>query len=152
MPIRLTDLEPLLVARLGLEPIPEEGGWFRVTWRSAGAGCIVCVFGDGDDGFSAVHRLTVGELWFAHAGAPFELLLLHPDGSSEVVVLDGGVRPQAVVEPGTWMGGRPLGPWSLLSTVTVPAFTDGAFTLGRRDELVAAYPDRVVEITRLTRA
>jgi len=143
-------LEPEPVGRLGLAPIPEEGGWFRVTWRSPVAGCIVCVFGDGD-GFSALHRLEVTELWFAHAGAPFELLLLGPDGASEVVVLDAATRPQAVVGPGTWMGGRPLGPWSLLSTVTVPAFTDDAFTLGRRDELIAAYPDRTALITALTR-
>ncbi|MFI5041350.1 MAG: cupin domain-containing protein [Acidimicrobiales bacterium] len=144
-----------LIARLGLEPIPVEGGWFRVTWRSADAGAIVALFTDDDDGFSALHRLTVTELWFAHAGDPFELLLLHPDGSSETLVLGadvlGGQQLHAAVAPGVWMGGRPLGRWSLLSTVTVPAYTDEAFAPGSRSELAAAYPSRIREIARLTR-
>jgi predicted cupin superfamily sugar epimerase len=145
----------MLIGRLGLEPIPVEGGWYRVTWRSAAAGAIVALFTDDPVGFSALHRLTVTELWFAHGGEPFELLLLLPDGSSEVVVLGadvpGGQRPFVAVAPGTWMGGRPVGGWSLLSTVTLPAYTDDAFTAGSRAELIAAYPSRADEILRLTR-
>ena len=147
---------PVAMARhLGMEPIPIEGGWFRVTWRSDAAGAIVALFTDAEDGFSALHRLAVTELWFAHAGDPFELLLLRPDGSSDVVILGGDVRAgqhaQVVVAPGVWMGGRPLGRWSLLSTVTVPPFTDDAFAVGERDALVAGYPTRREEIERLTR-
>ncbi len=144
-----------LVRHLGMEPIPVEGGWFLVTWRSDTAGAIVALFTDADDGFSALHRLTVTELWFAQGGDPFELLLLHPDGSSEVVILGGDVlaghQLQVTVAPGVWMGGRPLGRWSLLSTVTVPPFTDDAFAIGERDALVAGYPTRRDEIERLTR-
>ncbi|HUJ66216.1 MAG TPA: cupin domain-containing protein, partial [Acidimicrobiales bacterium] len=62
-----------------------------------------------------------------------------------------GQVPQVVVGPGTWMGGAPLGHWTLLSTVTVPAFTDDAFTAGAPAELVAAYPGRQADIERLTR-
>jgi predicted cupin superfamily sugar epimerase len=140
---------------LGLEPIPVEGGWFRVTWRSDGAGAILALFTDEPDGFSALHRLNVAELWFFHAGDPFGLLLLRPDGTSTEVVLGAGTGqgqvPQVAVEPGTWMGGAPLGGWTLLSTVTVPPFTDDAFTPGSRARLLAAYPDRRLDITRLTR-
>jgi uncharacterized protein len=152
-------LEPVapvaIISHLGLEPIPVEGGWFRVTWRSATAGAIVALFTDDADGFSALHRLDVTELWFTHGGDPFDLLLLHPDGSSEVVVLGvdvlRGQRTSIAVAPGTWMGGRPRGRSSLLSTVTVPAFTDDAFTPGSRAELIDAYPARAEEIIRLTR-
>ena len=141
--------------RLGLEPIPVEGGWFRVTWRAESAGAILALFTDEADGFSALHRLRVTELWFFHAGDPFNLLLLHPDGSSAEVVLGAGTGrgqvPQIAVEAGTWMGGAPRGRWTLLSTVTVPAFTDAAFTAGSRAGLAAAYPDRRADIERLTR-
>jgi predicted cupin superfamily sugar epimerase len=140
---------------LGLEPIPVEGGWFRVTWRSEAAGAILALFTDEADGFSALHRLAISELWFFHAGDPFGLLLLHPDGSSTDVVLGadvaGGQVPQVVVARGTWMGGAPRGRWSLVSTVTVPPFTDGAFTAGSRDVLVSAYPYRRADVERLTR-
>jgi uncharacterized protein len=145
-----------LVGHLGLDPIPVEGGWFRVTWRSAAAGAIVALFSDAEDGFSALHRLGVTELWFAHGGHPFDLLLLHPDGRAELEVLGvdigAGERLSAVVPPGTWMGGRPRGRWSLLSTVTVPPFADDLFEIGRRDELVGAYPawqDWIEALTRL---
>jgi uncharacterized protein len=145
-----------LVRHLGLDPIPVEGGWFRVTWRSAAAGAIVALFSDAEDGFSALHRLGVTELWFAHGGHPFDLLLLHPDGRAELEVLGvdigAGERLSAVVPPGTWMGGRPRGRWSLLSTVTVPPFADDLFEIGRRDELVGAYPawqDWIEALTRL---
>jgi len=153
----LDDLDAAeLVAQLGLEPIPVEGGWFRLTWRSPAAGAIVALFSDADDGFSALHRLGVTELWFAHGGAPFELVLLHPDGHGELVVLghDIGAGEQVswVVPAGVWMGGRPRGRWSMLSTVTVPPFADEVFEIGGRQELVAAYPQWRTRIEALTRA
>jgi uncharacterized protein len=140
---------------LGLEPIPVEGGWFRITWRSPSAGAILALFTDEPDGFSALHRLSVAELWFFHAGGPFGLLLLHPDGTSTDVVLGAetgrGQVPQVAVEAGTWMGGAPRDGWTLLSTVTVPPFTDDAFVAGSRAGLAASYPDRGADIERLTR-
>jgi predicted cupin superfamily sugar epimerase len=153
----LDDLDAAeLVAQLGLEPIPVEGGWFRLTWRSPVAGAIVALFSDADDGFSALHRLGVTELWFAHGGAPFELVLLHPGGNGELVVLghDIGAGEQVswVVPAGVWMGGRPRGRWSTLSTVTVPPFADEVFEIGGRQELVAAYPQWRTRIEALTRA
>jgi predicted cupin superfamily sugar epimerase len=152
----LDDVDPAgLVERLGLDPIPVEGGWFRVTWRSAAAGAIVALFSDAEDGFSALHRLGVTELWFAHGGEPFDLVLLHPDGRAEVVVLGVDVRAgeqlSAAVPPGTWMGGRPRSRWSLLSTVTLPPFADDLFEIGRRDELAEAYPGWQDWIEALTR-
>jgi len=127
-----------------------------VTWRSPGvAGAITALFSDAADGYSAIHRLGVTELWFAHGGSAFELILLHPDGRGEVVVLDGSLgsdeRVSAVVPAGVWMGGRPRGHWSLLSTVTVPPFSDELFEIGHRDELVAAYPAWRTMIEVLTR-
>jgi len=154
-----------LVERLGMEPIPVEGGWFRLTWRSEvqlidgrpAAGAIVALFADTPDGFSALHRLAVTEVWHFYRGAPFHLLLLRPDGRSESVVLGPAVEHgqllQLIVPPAVWMGGRVAdgGAYSLVGTTTAPAFTDDAFELGSRAELIAAYPDRAAEIRRLTR-
>jgi uncharacterized protein len=151
--------------RLGMEPIPVEGGWFRVTWRSEEVltdgrplgGAILALFTDTPEGFSALHRLSVTELWHFHRGAPFDLLLLGPDGRSETVVLgpavEDGQMLQLVVPPAVWMGGRVAagGTYSLVGTTTTPAFTGDAFEAGSRDALIAAYPDRAAEIRRLTR-
>jgi len=154
-----------LVERLGMEPIPVEGGWFRVTWRSEEklddgrpiGGAILALFADSPDGFSALHRLSVTELWHFHRGDPFELLLLGPDGRSETVVLGPAVEDghllQVTVPPAVWMGGRVAdgGTYALIGTTTAPAFTEDAFEAGGRAELAAAYPDRAPEIRRLTR-
>jgi predicted cupin superfamily sugar epimerase len=140
-----------LIRTLGLEPLAEEGGWFRQTWQAPdGVGtAILAVFTDEPEGFSAMHRLTATEVWHLYRGDPFELLLLHPDGSSDRARLD----PQLVVPPGTWMGGRPAGPggWSFLGTTMAPGWTEQGFELGDRPALQAAYPDRAGDIARLTR-
>jgi uncharacterized protein len=154
-----------LLDRLGMEPIPVEGGWFRVTWRSEEVrtdgrpigGAILALFADTAEGFSALHRLSVTELWHFHRGDPFQLLLLGPDGRSETVVLgpavEDGHQLQLVVPAAVWMGGRVAdgGSYSLVGTTTAPAFTEDAFEAGSRAELIAAYPDRAAEICRLTR-
>jgi predicted cupin superfamily sugar epimerase len=149
-----------LVARLGLEPLPVEGGWFRQTWRSAtvdAAGrpagtAIIALYTTDDEGFSALHRLATPEVWHFYGGDPFGLLLLHPDGSSEDVLL-GTETVQAIVPAGTWMGGRVAdgGRFSLTGATMAPGFTAAEFEAGDREALVAAYPSRAFEIARLTR-
>ena len=79
------------VARLlQLEPLDQEGGFFRRTAESA-----VRLSGSGrrtwstiyslitPEGFSALHQLTGDELWFFHAGDSLESLRLRPGGGAE---------------------------------------------------------------------
>ncbi|MBK9232507.1 MAG: cupin domain-containing protein [Anaerolineae bacterium] len=40
-----------------------------------------------DDHFSALHRLLTDEVYHFYLGDPVELLLLHPNGDSQVVIL-----------------------------------------------------------------
>ena len=114
-----------VIARLGLEPHPEEGGFFRETWRSAGA----CDPGGGYGGprslgtaiytFSAMHRLPGDEVFHFYLGDPVEMLELLPDGGTRRTVLGpelDSMTVQHVVEGGSWQGSRlvPGGAWALL--------------------------------------
>jgi predicted cupin superfamily sugar epimerase len=80
-----TDAEAI-VAKLGLRPLPVEGGLFVLTWRSddsptpAGTATYAAFTGH-PDSFSAMHRLSVDEIWHFYLGDPVDLLLLHPDGT-----------------------------------------------------------------------
>lgn len=142
-----------IIELLELEPLPEEGGMYRQTFKNAHSTAIYYLL-TADD-FSALHLLTGVEVYHWYAGAPLELLQLHPDGSSEVVVigpdLRAGQRPQYVANAGSWQGSSTPGPWALVGTTMAPSFEWDGFTLGDRDSLIGAFPDRAVEITALTR-
>ncbi len=146
-----------MIASLGLEPLPEEGGWFRQTWRSpldvggrpAGT-AIIALFTARE--FSAMHRLGGVEVWHFDRGDPFRLVLLHPGGGDEEVVLGPDGAVQTVVEAGTWMGGAPIGEWSLVGATMAPGFVPEDFELGDRATLSARWPVRGPDIERLTRA
>jgi uncharacterized protein len=163
-----------VIARLGLEPLPGEGGYFRQTWvsahhippgalggryasaKSAGT-AIYYLVTDDPQGFSAMHRLPTDEVYHFYLGDPVEQLLLHADGRHEVVVLGpdlrAGQRVQHVAPHDTWQGTRlvPGGRWALLGTTMAPGFDLGDYDGGRRDALIAAYPQAADYIRALTR-
>lgn len=156
-----------IIERLGLEPIPVEGGLFHQTWRlttteplAAGAvlgTAIYAALTDDEDSFSAMHRLREVEIWHFYTGDPVELVLLHPDGAVERPVLGpdvlGGQQPQVIVPVGTWMGGALVagGAFALFGTTMAPGFTPGSFETGVREALIEGWPDAAAQITRLTR-
>jgi len=152
------------VARLlALEPLDQEGGFFRRTAES------VWILPDGrrahsviyslitPQGFSALHRLTQDEIWCFHAGDALESLRLKPDGRGEWVKLGldilAGEQPQNVVPAQVWQGTKlgTGGRWALLSCVVAPEFSWADFELGGRDTLTAAYPEFAEGIRALTR-
>jgi len=165
-----------LIARLGLAPLPHEGGFFRQTWtspthlpggRSAGS-AILFVLTDTD--FSALHRMPTDELWFSHAGDPVEhVQLLHAPGQPVITCLGDnpleGHTPQLIVRGGNWQGARilprnanhssrdsmPTHGWSLLSCTMAPAWDEREFTLGQRAELLREFPQAAPWIHALTR-
>ncbi len=156
-----------IIERLGLEPLPVEGGLYRQTWRldldeplpagSVAGTAIYFALTDDPDSFSAMHRLREVEIWHFYRGDPVRLLLLHPDGTAEQPVLGPDVladqRPQIVVRAGTWMGGGLVlgGRFALLGTTMAPGFTPSSFETGVRDDLVRQWPSVGTEIARLTR-
>lgn len=142
-----------IIERLGLEPLPQEGGQWAVSWRNEHVSAIHFLLRPGD--FSALHALSATELWHHHDGAPVQMVLLGPDGAVDRPVLGSdlaaGQRPTVGVAPGVWMGASTLGDWSLLSTSVTPPYEDDHFTLGERDRLLVSHPGAAADIDALTR-
>ncbi|GAB5562161.1 MAG: cupin domain-containing protein [Synoicihabitans sp.] len=157
-----------LVAALNLEPLDQEGGYFR---RTAEAELRVRTQSEADgvraystiyalftpDMFSAMHLLSTDEIWCWHAGDSLESLRLNPDGSGEMVRLgldlSKGERPQDIIPAGVWQGTRleAGGRWALVTCAMAPEFRWTDFTLGNRGALTNQFPDWADEIGSLTR-
>jgi predicted cupin superfamily sugar epimerase len=141
-----------IIELLGLEPLPDEGGMWRQTWRDEHGSAIYFLMRPTD--FSAMHRLRQTELWHHYAGAPAQMLLLGPDGLVERPILSpdlgAGARPFIAVEAGWWMGARTTGDWTLVGTTIAPPFDIEGFEMPRID-LTTEYPDAAAEIDLLTR-
>lgn len=154
-----------LVELWRLRKLPQEDVLFTPTYESAGTGpdgkplcnAMVAVFTAEPGSFSDMHRLPTDELWHFYLGDPIELLLLHPDGRDELVVLGadvlGGQRVQAVVPAGTWMGARlrPGGEYGVYGNTMAPGFVPSDFELGDLDALTGAWPRHANLITALIR-
>lgn len=158
-----------VIAALGLQPLDQEGGWFRRTAESTlwlrpegestparrAYSVIYALFTPRD--FSALHRLGCDEIWCWHAGDGLESLRLRSDGSGTWVRLGAnlaaGERPQDIVPAGEWQGTRLAagGRWALVSCIVAPEFRWSDFELGDRLRLGAAYPEWCDAIHGLTR-
>ncbi|WP_328439836.1 cupin domain-containing protein [Streptomyces sp. NBC_00444] len=153
-----------LIAHYGLQPIPREGGLFRQTWagpeqadgRPDGT-AIVALLTAAPDDFSALHRLPTDEIWHFYLGAPLQLLLLAPDGTSRTVVLGpdvlAGQHLQFTVPARTWMGARVAagGAWALFGCTMAPGFTYQDYEHGDVADLTARYPAEAARIVELCR-
>lgn len=137
---------------LGLVPLPREGGRWAQTHLDAHGSTIHYLLAAGER--SHLHLLPGPEVWFFHAGDPLDLLLLHPDGGGERVLLgpdpDAGHRTQLLVPGGVWQGATTTGAWTLVGTAMAPAYRDEDYTHGSRPDLIATWPAHAARITELT--
>jgi len=146
-----------VIERLDLSPLPGEGGYYRQTWRNGSGTAIYFLLTPGEDGFSALHKLTETEIYHFYAGDPVRLALFPPDGPPREVLLGSrlhrGEVPQYVVPAGTIQGSRLAegGRWALLGTTMAPGFTPEGFELSDRSELLERYPGQGNLIRDLTR-
>ena len=156
-----------VVATLGLEPLDQEGGFFRRTAEAGERGdfgakgkrraysVIYALLTP--ESFSAMHRLITDEVWCWHAGDALESLRLYPNGTGEWVTLgpavSAGQRLQDVVAAGVWQGTRlaPGGRWGLVSCIVAPEFHWGDFELAERSSLLARYGAFAEGVLSLTR-
>jgi predicted cupin superfamily sugar epimerase len=164
-----------IIAALGLQPHPIEGGFFRETYRSAElipAESLPAgyrsrggrAFGTAiyylltQDTFSELHRLPTEEVFHFYLGGPVRMLQLPPGGPAREVVLGpdigAGQRPQVVVPAGVWQGSRlePGAAFALLGATMVPGFDFADYEQGDRRQLIGLYPDCAELIRQLTRA
>jgi predicted cupin superfamily sugar epimerase len=151
-----------LIDHYHFTPLPAEGTLFLSTYRSTMeleggkpyGTAIVAMYCNDPPSFSRFHRLPVDEVWHFYAGDPMRLVLLHPDGSSEDVIMGSdplkGQRVQLVIPAGTWQAGHMLqgGRYSLFGCTMAPGFTDDMFEGGTREQLLPLYPDRAEDIAR----
>ncbi len=162
-----------VIALLRLEPLDQEGAYFRRVLESdlrIPAGALPAPL-DGarrtysaiyalitPEGFSAMHRLANDEIWAFLAGDALEQLRLFPDGRGEVVQLGAdpaaGQRLLDTAPARCWQGTRLRsgGRWALFANVLAPEFVWGDFELGDRAALSRQYPAYAREIAALTRA
>jgi len=144
-----------LIDRFDLRRLPVEGTLFAETYRSSASTAIVALYCADPPSRSNFHVLTHDEVWHAYAGDPFRLILLHPDGSSEDVVMGrdvrAGHRVQFTVPAGTWQAGEllPGGRYALFGCTMAPGFTPECFRASPAGPLIARWPARESDIRRL---
>lgn len=156
-----------IIRLLGLQPLPGEGGFYRETYRSVGKfNGTDGVFPDDrhhataifymvtPETFSTLHRLPGDEIFHFYLGDPVRMLMLHPNGSGEEVILgpdlSAGQRVQSLVPGGTWQGTRllPGGRFALLGTTMSPGFDFRDYQAPDRQQLMIGYPafsERIME-------
>lgn len=164
-----------LVRELNLVPLPQEGGLYAETYRSAGVipagalegrnlgprNCATAIYYlVTPTRFSALHRVASTEIFHFYLGDPVRMLQLAPDdsndGTGRTLTLGTdilhGQRPQVVVPRGVWQGTRlaPGGRFALLGCTVAPGFDFADYEHGHRAALCAQYPAHAAEIAALT--
>lgn len=148
-----------------LSEMPTERVFFRQSYVDPKTGndgkplcsAIVALVTSDPSTFSDMHRLPTDEIWHFYLGDPIELLLLHPDGRDELIVLGPevleGQEVQHVVPARTWMGARlrPGGEYGVWGNTMAPGFVLSDFEGASAEDLVARWPHRADLITSLTR-
>jgi predicted cupin superfamily sugar epimerase len=153
----MNDAARQAIDRLGLAPLPQEGGFFRATWRNSTASAILYLITAGD--FSALHRLAQDEVWHFCIGDPVEHVQLDPRGGRVRTARLGpdlarGHLPQVVVPAGVWQGARLVvgaSGFALLGCTVSPPWDERGFELGSRATLRAAFPAHHAIVQDFTR-
>ena len=161
-----------LIEKLGLQPLPGEGGYFSSAYRSPieipvlqepaalpvkrSLGSSIYYLITSED-FSALHRLKSDEIFHFYLGDPAEMIQISESGNSTTIFLGpdvlNGQQVQVLVPANTWQGTRLVegGKYALLGTMVVPGFDNADFELGMRGDLISKFPHLAPEIAKFTR-
>lgn len=159
------------ITTLELKAHPE-GGYYRQTYKAdlvlakqslppefTGARSVstAIYFLLEEQDFSAFHRLRSDEVWHFYVGVRLVAHVIDEEGRYSEILLgsdpEAGEVPQAVVKAGSWFASRVRDgkSFALVGCTVAPGFDFEDFELGRREELVAKYPQHRELIERLTR-
>ena len=84
-----------LLKHFEFDRLPVEGTFYKNTYRSSqktsdgtpSGTAMIGMYCNDPLSVSCFHRLAYDEIWHAYGGDPFELILLHPDGSGEKILM-----------------------------------------------------------------
>lgn len=156
-----------VIKQLNLVPLPEEGGYFRETYRSEKTvqselgprkECTAIYYLISPESFSGLHWVDQEEIFHFYAGEPVEMFQITPDGKGNKIVIGNeifeGQSPQVIVPGGTWQGTRLLNShedaWALLGCTVAPGFEIENFHIEDRETLLQKYPHLSEDIRRFT--
>jgi len=149
-----------VIEHLKLQPLPDEGGYYRQTWQSDESTAIYFLLTPENNGFSALHTLSSVEIYHFYAGDTVQLILFPPEGTpgeiQKVMLgsrLEHGEFPQLAIPAGTTQGSCLMdgGEWALLGTTMAPPYSQEIFKLSSRSKMLKDFPDYRDWILRLTR-
>jgi uncharacterized protein len=160
-----------IIEKLGLIPLPEEGGFYRETHRSqlvvntdlnrdgklitrSAGTCIYYLITP--DEYSALHRVMAEEIFHFYLGDPVEMFQIDQQGCRKVIIgpdIFNDQSPQVIVPSGMWQGTRllPGGEFALLGTTVYPGFEFCDFELAQRSDFLPRFPEHHEDIIRYTR-
>ena len=159
-----------IIEILGLEPLDQEGGFFRQVYKSQGriprsalpfhrsdhAYATSIYYLVTPESFSKLHRLPQDEIFHFYMGDPVEMLQLEK-GKPAVHVTIGtdlaqGQRPQVVAPGNVWQGTRllPGGKWALLGCTVSPGFEFEDFEIKTREQLRELFPEYAELVDKFT--
>jgi len=141
-----------IIATLGLEPLPDEGGMFRNMVDDGNSTAIYFLLEAGKP--TMLHQLPGTEVFHFYAGSPARFHIFGPGREYGDAVLGTDLhddqRPQIVIPGGVWQAAETLGEWTLLGSTMAPGFRSEDFELADRAELAGHWPEAAELITRHT--
>jgi predicted cupin superfamily sugar epimerase len=160
-----------IIKKFDLVPLPEEGGYYRETYRDSSKVVDNALpLHDGDrtystciyylitpEEFSGLHAVKSTEIFHFYAGDPVEMVQITEDNQVTRVILGNDLEsnhsPQVIVTPHIWQGTKLVadGEWALLGCTVAPGFEFSDFIIEDRDALIKRFPkhkDAVIEYTR----
>jgi predicted cupin superfamily sugar epimerase len=138
-----------VITHLKLQPLPEEGGFYRQTYVVPGPdghpATTAILFLVTPESWSGLHRLVGDELFHAYLGDSCQTVVLTSDG--ELLHhrlghdLSSGDQVQVLVPGNAWQGTKliPGGEcgWALLGTTMTPGYRHDQFELAARHDITS---------------
>lgn len=143
-----------IIQKLNLIRLPEEGGFYRETYRTET--CTAIYYLITEDNFSGLHTVDMDEIFHFYAGSAVEMFQILQDGTGRTIKIGNDIAngevPQVIVPKDVWQGTKLLDPkpgaWALLGCTVSPAFQFETFHIKNRDELTKMFPQHADKISK----